>query len=94
MAPSQHALGYAATGAVRVLQFGEVFARWEQFFNDVEEDADGFVTAGASFSKQRGLDYRQEPSRSPTPTNCQATRAARPSTSSCFRCSSCSEQRS
>ncbi|MEL6769995.1 MAG: hypothetical protein AAFP18_02890 [Bacteroidota bacterium] len=62
MAPSQHALGYAAFGAVRVLQFGEVFARWEQFFNDVEEDADGFVTAGASysFSKRRGLDYRQE----------------------------------
>ncbi|MEO1633298.1 MAG: hypothetical protein AAFU38_21240, partial [Bacteroidota bacterium] len=31
-------------------------------FNDVEEDADGFVTAGASysFSKRRGLDYRQE----------------------------------
>jgi hypothetical protein len=65
VAPEQHALGWAAFGALRVLGHGEVFGRYEQFYDDVTEDspgADAFVTAGASYSlsARRGLDYRQE----------------------------------
>ncbi|MEM8557947.1 MAG: hypothetical protein AAGG50_08995 [Bacteroidota bacterium] len=62
MAPSQSELGYMAFGAVRVFGFGEVFARWEQYYDDLDDDPTDFITAGGSysFSKRRGLDYRQE----------------------------------
>ena len=48
-APRQ-AAGVAALGAVRVLRHGEVFARAEQFWGDVEATGDTYGTVGLSYS--------------------------------------------
>ena len=46
----QDAVGVSGFGAVRVLGHGEVFARYERFWQDTDQDSEAFVSAGGSYS--------------------------------------------
>jgi hypothetical protein len=46
----QEAVGVSGFGAVRVLGHGEAFARYERFWQDLDADAEAFISAGGSYS--------------------------------------------
>ncbi len=57
---TQQAVGLSGFGAVRVLGHGEVFARGEQFWDDVDGPGATYGTVGVSYSPSAALgqDYR------------------------------------
>ena len=57
----QGSAGVSAFGAVRVLGAGEVFARAERYWSDLEGDGDDYLTAGLSYSPSaaRGGPYQR-----------------------------------
>lgn len=57
----QESVGVSGLGAVRVLRYGEAFARAERYWGDVDVEGDAYVTAGLSYSLSaaRGLPYRR-----------------------------------
>ena len=54
-AGEQEASGVSALGAVRVLGFGEVFARGELYRADADAESDRYLTAGLSYSPSAAL---------------------------------------
>ena len=57
----QESVGVSLFGAARVLGHGEVFARGERFWSDVDGPGDDYLTAGLSYSLSaaRGAEYRR-----------------------------------
>ena len=49
-AGAQEVVGVSAFGAARVLEAGEVFARAERFWADLDGEGDNYLTAGLSYS--------------------------------------------
>lgn len=60
-AGAQETVGVSALGAVRVLNAGEVFARGERFWVDLDGEGDNYLTAGMSYSPSaaRGGPYQR-----------------------------------
>lgn len=59
---AQHLIGYSMMGAVRLLNNGEAFARYEGLHPFADEGADTYLTAGLSYSlsARRGEAYHRE----------------------------------
>lgn len=57
----QEAVGLSGLGAVRVLRFGEAFARAEHYWDDLDGEGDTYLTTGVSYSLSaaRGRPHRQ-----------------------------------
>lgn len=59
---AQHTIGGSALGAARVFGYGEVFARYERLYADLDDVEGDYVTAGLSYSPsaRRGGAYWRE----------------------------------